>query len=241
MNLKIIIFLLILLIPLANASINPDYKVSLEDNYIEFCAHTREIMPITIFNNANITNNYKIKATGGLWTHTNVNELTVNSRSSKIFNLVLTPDYTVSGTHIVKINIIPYIGNARALIKILANVKDCNSSKTDTLKEDSNKTPLLQKIKNHFNNVTIFNNNPTGDSVQNTENINMITKLKDIKNSIEKYQIYILISLIIIMLVLITRKTGFHKKILDFFDEEEVKKSNNKKIKKKTIKRKKKK
>lgn len=232
MNLKLIVFLLILIVPMLNAApISPDYKISLSDNYAEFCAHTIKVMPITIINYANATNNYKIDIDGAPWSHINTNKLVIDSKSSKSFNLILTPDYTVSGTRIIKITIKPYFGNTEALIKILANVKDCNSSKQINSLEDINKTSFLQNIKDYFSNITFTS---TGNTVKEVEtNKSISTELIKVVHSVEKYQIPILIFLIIVMIILIIRKTGFNKKVLDFFEEEQLRKPKKKKRKKK--------
>jgi hypothetical protein len=112
------------------------FNVKTEKDYFSFCEHTINSIPITIENSADISNKMTLVVTGPAWTNLDKRELELDTRSRGYVNLIINPDYGISGDFDVKViateqrNKIPKEKN----LKI--NVRDCYSVDVEVVESE---------------------------------------------------------------------------------------------------------
>lgn len=125
-----------------------NFEISSETEFIEFCDHTKQIIPITIKNLGTVDNVYDLTSDGPLWASIDNQHVEVNPSSSKTVNLILTPDYGVSGNFEINVNTLPNKGDKKAKTTIKSNIKKCNSVFIDVQAE---KDEICSSMANKYN------------------------------------------------------------------------------------------
>ena len=107
-----------------------EYSVSPEREFVEMCDQSKQTIPVKITNLGTTSNNYDLTLDGPLWASLDSKKFSLDSKEQKTLNLILTPDYSVSGNFDIKINTLAGKG-LKAATALRANVNKCNSVFTD--------------------------------------------------------------------------------------------------------------
>ena len=130
-----------------------DYNSNLNNEPLNFCEHTVQTIPVIIENKGTSSNKYSIKIDGPAWANLDKNNLELKSGVSTKFNVILSPDYGVSGDFDINVKVIPENGLTAAFI-IKAYVRKCNSAAIDIL---TDKDTICNTLENSYD--VVVNNN----------------------------------------------------------------------------------
>lgn len=83
----------------ARLKVNPcfDFKLITRKDFLSFCEHSTQTIPIDIVNDGSTQNTYTLEIDGPLWANLENNQIDLNPGESKTVNLILNPDYGVEG------------------------------------------------------------------------------------------------------------------------------------------------
>lgn len=104
-----------------------DYSISADKDFLDFCDQSKQIVTLTLTNNGKLANQYGLSVDGPLWASLENTKVTLNPKESRKINLILTPDYSVSGNFEIKIKTLPDKGDTKAETVIKTKINDCNS------------------------------------------------------------------------------------------------------------------
>src|SRR3989344_660780 len=83
----------------AALKVNPcfDFKLITKKDFLSFCEHSTQTIPIDIVNDGSTPNTYTLEVDGPLWANLENNQIDLAAGESKTVNLILNPDYGVEG------------------------------------------------------------------------------------------------------------------------------------------------
>ncbi len=125
-----------------------DYDLAAVKNYVSFCEHTAEKIPIQIKNKGTLTNNYDLLIDGPVWANLDKTRLELLPNQAETVNLVLTPGFSVEGDFNLIFTSISDKGNIEKIMNFVANVRKCNNVLLDII-QDSDK--ICNSLTNNYN------------------------------------------------------------------------------------------
>lgn len=105
-----------------------EFDLMLDKNYLSFCENSEVKMPITINNGGNLDNTYTITASGVNWASVENEKLDVPAKGSRVTNLVLFPDYGVSGSFKITVKAVSEKGETVSEQIVTTDVQACHST-----------------------------------------------------------------------------------------------------------------
>ncbi len=120
-------------------NVNPCYdftfKVNANSSY-NVCERSLIKVPLYLRNDGTIINTFKIGVTGPVWAKLEErDEYTLKDRESKVFDLLLAPNYGTSGDYAIRVSATPERGDLKAVSDIGITVRKCYSVKVKFLTE----------------------------------------------------------------------------------------------------------
>src|SRR3989344_4375949 len=103
-----------------------EFDAKLSKDFINFCEHSIENVPIIINNLADQENEFNLKITGPAWANLEINNLKLDSNSKKDVNLILNPDYGVQGDFNINVNVQGIQGKINKDLTLKATVRKCH-------------------------------------------------------------------------------------------------------------------
>ena len=110
-----------------------DFNVRFDNEFVNMCEHSSEIIPITIENMADLDNEFDLSITGPAWASLHLTKLNLKAKESGMVNLVFLPDYKVEGNFDVNINVKSKESKISKDIKVKVNVRKCNDISLELL------------------------------------------------------------------------------------------------------------
>ncbi len=134
----------------ATLKVNPcyEYDVFAEEDFVEICEHSREVIPIRIDNKGSVVNTFNLGVEGPSWASVSNNKVTVNPGSSAVSELILTPNYEVEDGFNIEVEVTPEKGELKARQTFKAIVRKCHSVLVD-IQADEDK--ICNSISNNYN------------------------------------------------------------------------------------------
>ncbi|MBU1204049.1 MAG: hypothetical protein KKG60_03205 [Nanoarchaeota archaeon] len=111
------------------------FKIKTEKDYVSFCEHTINTVPITIENTAEEDNRFDLKITGPAWASLEKKEMELGASQKGNINLIINPDYGVSGDFDIRITATEQKNKISQEKVIKANIKDCYSVNVDIIED----------------------------------------------------------------------------------------------------------
>ncbi|MFH0869031.1 MAG: hypothetical protein V1839_02280 [archaeon] len=105
-----------------------EFDLMPDKDYLSFCENSEAKIPLTLVNRGNVDNSYTLSVTGPAWASVENDVLEIPADSSKVTNLILSPDYGVSGESKVAVKIVSSKGLQVTEQTVTANVQTCYSS-----------------------------------------------------------------------------------------------------------------
>lgn len=112
-----------------------DYNVKPEKNFLSFCEHSIQTIPVTIENRGSVVNFYDLEIDGPDWANIEQRRIEISAGGSKNVNLMLNPDYGVEGNFEVKLKAITDKGKIGTELVFNINVKKCHAVLIDIRQE----------------------------------------------------------------------------------------------------------
>ena len=105
-----------------------EFNLMPDKNYLSFCENSEAKIPLTIVNTGNVDNTYTVSAAGPRWISVEQERLDVPAGGSRTTNLILFPDYGVSGDFKINVRAESDRGEIVSEQRITANVETCHST-----------------------------------------------------------------------------------------------------------------
>jgi len=113
-----------------------DFDLSASENFASFCDNSEVRIPLNIENFGVEQNSFELILDGNSWSSLNTDQLTIPARSSKTFDLILSPETGKLGNYQFDITAKSINSNKKDSTKITTNVLSCRKS-TMSLSKDS--------------------------------------------------------------------------------------------------------
>ncbi len=113
-----------------------NFDLSASENFASFCDNSEVKIPLTVENFGVEQNNFELDLVGNSWSALSTDQFTIPSRSSKTFDLILSPETGDLGNHQFEIIAKSTNNNKQDSTKITTNVLSCRKS-TMTVSSDS--------------------------------------------------------------------------------------------------------
>ncbi len=123
-----------------------DFELMPAKNYFSFCEKSEVKIPLTINNKGTAENTYTFSVDGPSWATAENTELIVPAGSSANTNLVLFPEYGISGEFDVTVGVESKLGEVSTQKEITANVLTCHSTSFEISKQEDTVCPFTKKI-----------------------------------------------------------------------------------------------
>jgi len=113
-----------------------DFDLSASENFASFCDNSEVNIPLTVENFGVEQNNFELTLDGNSWSSLSTDQFTIPARSSKTFDLILSPETGKLGNHQFEITAKSTNSNKQDSTKITTNILSCRKS-TMTVSTDS--------------------------------------------------------------------------------------------------------
>lgn len=123
-----------------------DFELTPAKNYFSFCEKSEVKIPLTINNKGTAENTYTFSVDGPSWAKVENTELTVPAGSSANTNLILFPEYGVSGESDITVSAKGKLGEVNTQKEITANVLTCHSTSLKIGQQEDTVCPFTKKI-----------------------------------------------------------------------------------------------
>ncbi len=101
-----------------------DYKIQVSGQ-VKTCTQTQKTVPVTITNNANVSNTYKLNFEGPQYTSLNRKEVTLNPGQTKTLEITLNPSDAQTGKEQIKLSATSQRGQIELERVISVNAENC--------------------------------------------------------------------------------------------------------------------
>ena len=103
-----------------------DYTLTTQKDSVSMCEKSQEIIPVQITNKGTVDNNYNLVLDGPEWASIENNQIQVGKGQSKSVNILLNPDYGISGDFKVSFKSTTDKGKIESSNEFNINVKTCH-------------------------------------------------------------------------------------------------------------------
>ena len=112
-------------------------EVLAESDTYNFCEHTQVTVPITITNTGTTTNTFVIATTGPSWSQFDRYTLTLVGGAKGTIDLILAPDFGISGDFSIPLSVIPQYGEQKAMTTLQVKVNQCHGVAVDLIGDET--------------------------------------------------------------------------------------------------------
>jgi uncharacterized membrane protein len=125
-----------------------DYTLTTKKDSVSMCEKSQEIIPVQITNKGTVDNNYNLALDGPEWASLENNQVQVGKGESKSVNIILNPDYGVSGDFKVSFQSTTDKGKIESSNEFNINVKTCHGVDVQI---EKNQDKICNSLSNTYN------------------------------------------------------------------------------------------